>query len=153
MKQIKIKVFDAYIDDEDENYYKNLGISDFELFEYHNKRLDKNGLVAPSKIFKNTLLKIKPLDKNVREITKYELESDEKETLKMLKDTEKKAEKLLDSVKRKRRRYRDLLLSKLNYEGNLYEGEYWDCDLSPFGYCIYNEDCDCIFCGEPEDRK
>lgn len=35
----------------------------------------------------------------------------------------------------------------------------WDCDLSPTGYCnyeqedgSYDEDC-CRYCGEPEERK
>jgi len=35
---------------------------------------------------------------------------------------------------------------------------FWDCDKSPIGYCVYDkiEDpaCDCcVFCGAPDERK
>lgn len=32
---------------------------------------------------------------------------------------------------------------------------YWECDQSPVGVCVYedyNED-ECVFCGEPDERK
>lgn len=31
----------------------------------------------------------------------------------------------------------------------------WDCQFSPTSYCMYTYNCDedCIFCGQPEERK
>lgn len=34
----------------------------------------------------------------------------------------------------------------------------WDCETSPTGFCLYDAGADpfqdeCLFCGEPEDRK
>ena len=39
---------------------------------------------------------------------------------------------------------------------DIYDGDRWDCNLSPLGYCLYSDDegePTCIFCGEPEERK
>ena len=35
---------------------------------------------------------------------------------------------------------------------------YWECEKSPFGWCVYNIDIDpaedqCIYCGEPLERE
>lgn len=38
------------------------------------------------------------------------------------------------------------------------DGWAWDCEESPIGYCIYDDDEDpihdfCLFCGQPMERK
>jgi len=45
-------------------------------------------------------------------------------------------------------------------DGSAYHaiGFYWDCPKSPFGWCAYHDYDDsahdnCVFCGEPEERK
>ena len=156
MKKIKIKIFDAY-SVEDEEYYKSLGINEDDLFEYHNQQINAKGLVNPKHHYKNRLKPIKPLQHDIKEYIKYELEEDEKETLQMLKNTMNQAEQLYDSWKRKYHKYETTLIEKLDIDVNIYEGDYWECKLSPVGRCLYTEDfygeSVCVFCGEPEERK
>lgn len=155
MNIIKVKVFDAYKALEHLEYYKELGISDYNLFEYHNQIINKKGLIKPETGFFKKLQPIKPLDEDLIKKDKYELDNDEKMTLKMLKDSTKQAKDLYDSCKRKQHKYENILLNKIDKD--FYDGDRWDCSLSPLGYCLYSEDeCGeprCIFCGEPEERK
>lgn len=158
MNKKEVRVFDAYsVKDEDEKYYSNLGLDCYDILEYHNCILKKNGTVKPSGSLTKHLKPIKPLDKNLVIKTKWELDPIEKETLSMLKSSVKKSKDLYDSCKRKYERYERLLIGSLPVEEDLYDGEEWDCELSPIGRCIYKiEDCGeptCIFCGEPEERK
>lgn len=158
MNKKEVKVFDAYsVKDEEEKYYSNLGLDNYYLMKYHNCVLRKNGTIKPTGLFTKHLKPIKPLDKNLVIKTKWELDPIEKETLSMLKSSVKKSKDLYDSCKRKYERYESLLIGSLPVEEDLYDGEEWDCELSPIGRCIYKiEDCGeptCIFCGEPEERK
>ena len=146
MKQIKVKVFDAYsVSDSDEKFY----YANIDIFDYHNQIIRKDGTIKG---------KFKPLEHNLIEKIKYELDEDEQLTYKMIKDTTKKAKDLYDSCKRKEDKYKKLLISKININEDLYDGEKWKCDFSPVGHCIYKYDengsqYECIFCGEPEERK
>ena len=146
MKQIKVKVFDAYsVSDSDEKFY----YANIDIFDYHNQIIRKDGIIKG---------KFKPLEHNLIEKIKYELDEDEQLTYKMIKDTTKKAKDLYDSCKRKEDKYKKLLISKININEDLYDGEKWKCDFSPVGHCIYKYDengsqYECIFCGEPEERK
>ncbi len=41
---------------------------------------------------------------------------------------------------------------------NIILGDCWECDKSPTGLCVYDDENDschdqCLFCGEPEERK
>lgn len=153
MKEIKVKVFNAYSCNE-EYYKKEYDVNDYLIFEYHNQIIKKDGFVLSNKDWRGKLPKIKPLPEDIVEKTKYELDENERVTLSMLKDTEKQLKNLYDSAKRKREKYEGLLLKQLGED--IFLGERWDCNLSPFGYCIYDYKYDeptCIFCGEPEERK
>ena len=159
MNKIKVKVFDAYlVEDEDKKYYKDLGIdiNGFGLFDYHNQIVNKKGILRPHTRF-GILKPIKPLEKHLVEKDKYELDELERMALKMLKDNTKQAEDLYDSCKRKQDRFERMLIQSIDVTKDLYNGEKWDCSLSPLGYCVYEEDecgeLTCIFCGEPEERK
>ena len=153
MNKKEVKVFNAYAV---ENEYDNiLGKNNVHLFEYHNRPINKDGFVEPSKEFKNKLPKLKPLDKHIVVKDKYVLDDSEKLALSILKHNSKSMYQLYDSAKRKERKYITSLYEQLNQ--NLFEGEKWDCYLSPFGYCLYTfdeyDEPTCIFCGEPEERK
>lgn len=156
MKQVKVKIFSSEnIDDDKSTYYQKLGIPSYSLYEYENQIVNKQGYVKP-KYSKQALKLIKPLQEDIKEVTKYELDEDEKIFYSMLKNNIKQLEKILDSNKRKLDLFERSLLSKINKDSLLYEGEHWDCNLSPFGKCVYEFDgCEykCIFCGEPEERK
>lgn len=158
MNKKEVKVFDAYsVEDEDEKYYSNLGLDDYGLMEYHNCILRKNGTIKPTGLFTRHFKPIKPLDKNLVTKIKWELDSVEKETLSMLESSVRKSKDLYNSCKRKYERYERLLIDSLPVEVDLYNGEEWDCELSPIGRCIYKIDncgeLTCIFCGEPEERR
>ena len=154
----KVKVFDAYEAHHNHwKYYKDLGISDYNIFEYHNQIINKNGLIKPGSKMKG-LVPIKPLEEDLVEKDKYELDELEKMTLKMLKDNTKQAKDFYDSCKRKQSKFEHMLIQRINTDKEIYGGDHWDCNLSPFGHCLYTFDegggeyC-CIFCGEPEERK
>lgn len=158
MNRKEVKVFDAYdIDEKDKQYYYDLGLNDYYLMEYHNCILRKNGTIKPTGSFTKHLKPIKPLDKNLVTKTKWELDSTKGETLSMLKNSVKKSKDLYDSCKRKYERYEHLLLGSLPIDDKIFEGERHKCNLSPIGRCIYKEDSsgeyECIFCGEPEERR
>lgn len=140
-KQI-VKVFDAY-SVENDDYYKDQGISSWALWNYDNHVVDKNGMVDK---------KFKPDPKHITEKPKYTLDMVEQQTLSMLKSSEKKAKDLYESCSRKYTRYMQLILMKQFPNEELYFGDAWDCPLSPFNHCIYSGD-ECIFCGGPEERK
>lgn len=157
----KVKVFDAYeasFNNKSLDYYKSLGLSSSDLFDYHNQILGKNGLVKPCSRAKwRNLNPIKPLEEDLVEKDKYELDNLEKMTLKMLKDSTKQAKDLYDSCKRKQHKFEDMLIQNIDIDKDIYNGDKWDCNFSPLGYCLYSYDesgepC-CIFCGEPEERK
>ena len=156
MKQIKVKRFNAY-DINNKQYYKDLGISDVDIFEYDKAVLNDKGFISPIQDYAKTYLgPIKPLNEDLEEAIKYELDDVEKQALKMLKSSRDKAEDLYDSCKRKYNRYNDLLIRSIFPDKQFYKGEHWKCDLSPLGYCIYEYTVNgsfCIFCGEPEERK
>ena len=158
MNKIKVKVFDAYeVEDKDKKYYEDLGINTngFDLFDYHNQIVNKNGFINPHTKY-GKLKPIKPLEKHLVEKDKYELNDLEKMTFKMLKDNTRQAKDFYDSCKRKQNKFESLLIQSLDIDKDLYDGDRWDCNLSPLGYCLYEYDegeyC-CVFCGEPEERK
>lgn len=158
MNKKEVKVFDAYnINKEDMDYYIKLGLNHFNIIEYHNCILKKNGTIKPTSSFTKHLKPIKPLDKNLVTKIKWELDPLERETLSMLKSSVKKSKDLYDSCKRKYNRYESLLISSLPIEEDLYDGDDWHCELSPIGRCVYKIDSSgesvCVFCGEPEERK
>lgn len=149
MNKIKVKVFNAH-NIENMEYYNKLGIEDYDLFDYHNCIIKKNGTV------KN---KFKPLEHDIIEKDKFELDDIEETALSMLVHSTRKAEDLYDSCKRKEQRYKSMLISK-NFkefnENKLFESTHHQCNLSPLGYCVYkynDNELECIFCGEPEERK
>lgn len=156
MNKKEIKVFDAYVKIENEEYYKKLGFTSNDLFKYHNQEVESDGYVRPQKVYIGDLPVMKPLVEDIKTITKYILEDDEKAVLQMYKHTRKQIADLLNSIIRKEDRYRKILYKKFPYD-YIFEGEYWDCHLSPFGRCLYTLDGSgeptCIFCGEPEERK
>lgn len=154
----EVKVFDSYsVTNEDKKYYYDLGLSDYEIMEYNNSILKKNGTIKPIYSYRNTFKSIKPLDNNLTTKTKWELDSVEKEILSMLKSSVKKSKDVYDSCERKYNRYIRLLLNQLPIKDELYDGNFWKCDLSPIGRCVYKQDNSgefvCVFCGEPEERK
>lgn len=158
MNKKEVRVFDSYsVTSEDKKYYYNLGLNDYNIMEYNNSILKKNGTIKPTGSFTKHLKPIKPLDKNLVTKIKWELDSIEKETLSMLKSSVKKAKDLYDSCERKYERYEHLLLGSLPIDDKIFEGERHKCNLSPIGRCIYKEDSsgeyECIFCGEPEERR
>lgn len=155
----KVKVFDAYeAHHKHFDYYKSLGLTDFSIFDYHNQIVNKNGMIKLRPEAKwRKLNPIKPLEEDLVEKDKYELDELEKMTLKMLKDNVKQAKDFYDSCKRKQSRFESMLIQRINTDKEIYDGDRWDCNLSPLGYCLYSYDesgepC-CIFCGEPEERK
>lgn len=163
MNRKEVKVFNAYVEVKNEKYYRDLGLSSTDLFDYHNQIVRKDGTVKPNSDAKWKKLKpMKPLPEDIETKFKYELDSDEKMTLSMLKSSTKNAKDLYNSCKRKESKYYDMLEHKfLDNYGNefdqIFYGDKWDCHLSPFGYCLYHYDGGgeptCIFCGEPEERK
>lgn len=158
MNKKEVRVFDSYsVTSEDKKYYYNLGLNDYNIMEYNNSILKKNETIKPIGSYRNNLKPIKPLDKNLITKIKWELDPIEKETLSMLKSSVKKAKDLYDSCERKYNRYERLLIDSLPIEEDLYDGDEWDCELSPMGRCIYKIDSSgesvCVFCGEPEERK
>lgn len=162
MESKKVKVFNAYkSDDEDMKYYEDLGLNEFDYWNSHMKIINKNGLIKLPKNRLSEIDKFEPLEKNIEEVTKYEMDKLEEATLQMFKSSEEQARDLLDSAKRKRMRCEKLIIEKcceaLGIDVcNVYDGEHWDCNLSPMGHCIYrcdNGEPECIFCGQPEERK
>lgn len=156
MNKVKVKVFDINsCSDEDFKYYEEkFDIDEYLLYEFDSGIVRKNGTVLANKAWRKELNPIKPLEKHIKEKIKYELDESEKMALSMLKNTERQLADLQDSAKRKRERYEQLLLNKIS--DTAVKGEYWDCELSPFGHCIYEYDANgltCIFCGQPEERK
>lgn len=157
MKKRKVKVFDAYSVElaEDEKYYESIGVLD--IFDYHNSIVNSKGMMKPNKNASWKKLKpIKPMDKHLVEKDKYELDDLEKMTLKMLKDNTKQAKDFYESCKRKQRKFECMLVQELDIDKGIYDGDRWDCDLSPLGYCLYSDEDGeptCVFCGEPEERK
>lgn len=144
MNKIKVKVFDAYsVSDSDEKFY----YANIDIFDYHNQIIRKDGTIKG---------KFKPLEHNLIEKIKYELDEIEKMTLKMLKDNTKQARNFYDSCKRKQHKFESMLIQSMDIDKDIYDGDRWDCNLSPLGYCLYSDDEGepiCIFCGEPEERK
>ena len=158
MNKKEVRVFDFYsVTSEDKKYYYNLGLNDYNIMKYNNSILKKNGTIKPIGSYRNNLKPIKPLDNNLTTKTKWELDPIEKEVLSMLKNSVKKSKDVYDSCERKYNKYLKLLISKLPTEKELYDGDSWDCNLSPIGKCVYKQDDSgefvCIFCGEPEERK
>lgn len=158
MIRTETKVFDGYEADRHINYYVNQGIKDFLIFEYHNQPVGDDGLVKPKKGW-GSLKPIKPKEEDVIIKHKYKLDYTEKSRLSTLDKQIERTERLVDKLKDKKHKLEeeilDIVLQDFNYE-SIYEGDYWDCHLSPVGHCIYTDDFgepECIFCGEPEERK
>lgn len=158
MEYKKVKVFDVYkMEPEDIEYYKtNFNINDYDRFDFHNQIVKNNKVY--SKYSKNK--SIIPLEQHLEEKTKYELSENERLVLKMFKDDVKKAKHFLDSAERKLSKYEHILVNSIEdlHDADLYQGDEWECELSPIGRCIYKLDeygneYECVFCGEPEERK
>lgn len=158
MLKQKVFVFDAYVEVKDEKYYNDLGLDDSDLFAYHNQLLDKDGYVKPDD-FHNHLKPMKPLMRNVVVKFKYELDKKEKKYLRTLNNKIDLISKVLKNFKKEKHTFEQAVLQKILDESDyeyIYEGEDWECNLSPLGRCIYtdqNGEPECIFCGEPEERK
>lgn len=159
MIKTRTKVFDAYNASEHIKYYTEQGVKDYFIFEYHNQPLDKNGLVSPKGVWKS----LKPIKPNAKDLVtkyKYELTYSEKARLSVLNTQIERVEKLTDKLENKRNKLEqdilDEILQDTDYD-SIFEGDYWECELSPLGRCIYtNDECGesvCIFCGESEERK
>lgn len=152
MKEIPLKLFDAFVNDL--TYYEKEYKLNYDLLieAYHNQKVDNHGNVKPIKKYKNLpIIKAQPDD--IKDLIKYELDNMERTTLSMLKDTEKQLYELHNSAKRKRERYESMLLEQFE---DCYNGDYNECKLSPLNRCLYKFDGNdyvCIFCGEPEERK
>lgn len=158
MIKTETKVFNAYKADEHIKYYIEQGIKSHFIFEYHNQPLNENGLVNPQGTWKS-LKPIRPKDDDLDIKYKYELNYKEKTRLSVLDTKIQRTEKLIRKLKSEKSKLEkeilDEVLQDFDYE-SIYEGDYWDCHLSPVGYCIYTNDFgepECIFCGEPEERK
>lgn len=154
MNQKEIRIFNAYV--KNEAYYKKAGFTSNDLFKYHNQEIESDGYVKPKKVYRGNLSPMKPLEEDIKTVIKYSLDESESVVLQMYKHTRKQIVDLLNSINRKEDRYKKMLYKKFPYD-YLFEGEYWDCNLSPFGRCLYTLDESgepkCIFCGEPEERK
>lgn len=145
MQHKQVKVFNAYNAIDNDRLYN---LTEDSILDLNNKILDKNNKVNKQFI---------PDNEDIIELTKYELDKEEKDVLSMLKNNIEQLEKLLDSSKRKYNRYKTTLINKLDIQDELYKGDFNICNLSPFNHCIYKLDESnelvCVFCGEPEDRK
>ena len=139
MNSKEVKVFNAY---------KCNRLPD--PFKYHNCVVKKNDKIKDN---------ITPLDEEIDIKTVLELDDMERATLQMFRNSRKQAEDMLDSCKRKERRYETLLMIEacnkmgINSDNVCIGGN--GCCFSPIGKCAYldgDTDC-CIFCGEPEERK
>lgn len=157
MIKIETKVFNAYEADKNIRYYEKFMDFDY-IFEYHNQPVQEDGLVYPVKGWKS-LKPIKPKENDLEIKYKYKLSYEEKARLSTLDRQIIKAENLIEKLKYKKSKLEqeilNVVLQDFDYE-SIYEGDYWDCHLSPVGHCIYTDDFgepQCIFCGEPEERK
>lgn len=157
MIKIETKVFNAYEADKNIRYYEKFMNFDY-IFEYHNQPVQEDGLVYPVKGWKS-LKPIKPKENDLEIKYKYKLSYEEKARLSTLDRQIIKAENLIEKLKYKKSKLEqeilDVVLQDFDYE-SIYEGDCWDCHLSPVGHCIYTDDFgepQCIFCGEPEERK
>jgi len=87
---------------------------------------------------------------------KYRFDDEEMIEYIRLRDNVVYKERELDRAKKVFEKYK-MSLFKKHFKGiDVFEGEYWDCKLSPLGHCLYSYEYDeptCIFCGEPEERK
>lgn len=158
MKNRKVKVFNAYnVESEDIEYYKiNFGVNYYNIFDFHNQ-IVKNNKVC-SKYNKNKI--IIPLEQHLEEKIKYELSENERSIFKIFKDDVSKAKHFLDNAEKKLSEYEHILINSIEdlHDIDLYQGDEWECELSPIGRCIYRLDkygnkYECVFCGEPEERK
>lgn len=152
MKKIKVRVFDAYKNYSNQDYYKSLGC--YDIFDLHMKIVDKDNCI------KLNGTKIQIRDEDITEVDKVEFDYIERDALKMFKSSTEKARDLYDSCLRKEKRFKNILLEAACSSLGIYdvfEGEKWKCDLSPFGHCVYHSDESgesvCVFCGQPEERK
>ena len=157
MKKTELKVFNAYEADKNIRYYEKFINFDY-IFHYHNQPLDKDGFVHPDCTWGN-LIPIKPKENDLEIKYRYKLEQEEKEKLSALDKQILETQDTIDRLKRKKEELEDEILQEVikdfDYE-SIYEGDYWECHLSPVGHCIYTDDFgepECIFCGEPEERK
>lgn len=159
MNKIKTRIFNAYDADRHIDYYVKQGIKSHFIFEYHNQPVDSDGLVQPKKIWSKSLNPIKPKDVDLEIKYNYKLSCEEEIRLSILNSQIDKAKKLVNKLESKKSKLENEILDEVikdfDYE-SIYEGDYWDCHLSPLGHCIYTDDFgepECIFCGEPEERK
>ena len=157
MKKTELKVFNAYEADKNIRYYEKFINFDY-IFHYHNQPLDKDGFVHPDCTW-GSLIPIKPKENDLEIRYRYKLEQEEKEKLSALDKQILETQDTIDRLKRKKEELEDEILQEVikdfDYE-SIYEGDYWECHLSPVGHCIYTDDFgepECIFCGEPEERK
>lgn len=158
MEKIEIKVFDAYKASEHLKDYEKEGFKGYLIFEYHNQPVNEGGYVEPPKIWKSLKpLKVFPEDVIIK--YRYKLNYNEEMRMSTLDKQIEKAKNLVDKLEKKKRNFENEILDDViedfDYE-SIYEGDYWDCHLSPVGHCIYTDDFgepECIFCGEPEERK
>lgn len=157
MKKKKVKVFNAYGDKD--KYYEEQGIVGFDKFEYHNQPIKPDGTVDPNSTWRDSLKPIKPLEEDVVEKIKYEFNKDELDEYKRLKKMTLRMQRVYEKCREKENDYYRKLINKIAKEfpdKHLCGGDKWECWLSPIGHCVYENDgdeCICIFCGEPEERK
>lgn len=152
MKQVQVKVFNAYIyDDEGREYYKQFDLGWRTKYDFHNQLVDENGYVWHDGI------KIKPREQDIKVVTKYVLEDKEKQQIEDLEKTIKECQEKIRRLETEQFRFYRKTMKQLGYDNpeEFWLGT-WDCNLSPFGQCVCHWDGNdetCIFCGEPEERK
>ena len=151
MKKYKVKIFYAYFyDDEGDEYYKQFEeeMGYLDVFDFHTHIVDDDGYVWCNNVG------IKPRPQDIREVYKYELTAEERAKYEEYSKNIQKAEELLKNANKTYTEYIDSLLASEGIEA--YEDTAWECSLSPFGYCMYSDEAgeeECVFCGEPEERK
>ena len=151
MNKSKVKILDlSILSNKQYQKYKN------RLKDSHNKSLhiyDLDKQIITNNHIKGILID----DQDTVETIKYELTNTEKKEYTKIKKNIIKYSSLLKNEQDKLKYFENNIINNLNINENLYEGEYWNCCLSPIGRCIYhmdnNGELSCIFCGEPEERK
>lgn len=149
MKKIKVKVFDAYSKHSDDEFFDNLNLGWRNKFDFHMHIIDSDGYVWDDDIG------FKVPEEYITETYKYELDPVEKSNLHILDENVKLFTEKLENAEQAYHNYMADLISNMDIPECVYLSE-WDCELSPFGYCLCcwdGNDDTCVFCGEPDERK
>lgn len=149
MKKIRVKVFDAYAEHSDDEFFDSLNLGWRDKFDFHMHLIDNDGYVWDDDVG------FKAPKEYITEEYKYELEPEEKSNLHILDENVKLFAEKLERAEQDYHNYMTDLLSKLDIPDDVFLSE-WDCPLSPIGQCLCHwdgSDNTCVFCGEPDERK